>query len=409
MMTMHYLLQSPQHINGIISLPTSKSVCNRALIINALCNDSSPIKNISASDDSRVLEAGLNTSSTTIDIGAAGTAMRFLTAYLAQRDGEVVLTGSERMKNRPIGILVDALRKLGADIIYAEKEGFPPLQMKGKQLTGGNLELSSNISSQFISAILMIAPTLKGGLHLTLKGEIISRPYIQMTLDLMAYFGVESKWEENDIFIAEQPYIARPFTVEIDWSAASYWYEIVALLPNASVHLTDAKAVSYQGDAEVQNIFKSLGVETTFDERGATLTHTGEHTDYFEWNLINQPDLAQTVVVTCAMLGIKFKISGLQTLRIKETDRIAALITECAKFGIVMAETSPGILEWNGKRIAPPSQKISIATYEDHRMAMAFAPVALLHPNIIIEEPNVVTKSYPTFWADLEEVGFKVE
>lgn len=405
-MTTFQLIPPPQ-IDATIALSTSKSVCNRALIIAALCHEKVDLKNISDSDDTRLLGAALNNKGNIFDIGAAGTAMRFLTAFIAQKEGEWTITGSERMKQRPIGVLVDALRQLGADITYTENEGYPPLNIKGKKLTGGTLTLKSNISSQFISAILMIAPTLQGGLLLSLDGDIISRPYIQMTLDLMAYFGVDCQFEGHTITIPEKTYSAESFSVEIDWSGASYWYEAVAFRPNAKILLKGAQAKSYQGDADVQNIFKDLGVKTTFTQEGALLQNNSKIIDFFEWNLLHQPDLAQTVVTTCAMLNIPFKISGLQTLRIKETDRIAALITELAKYGIAIYESEPGTLSWNGET-CDKANNISIATYEDHRMALAFAPTAILHPSIFIEEPEVVSKSYPGYWEDLKMVGFKI-
>lgn len=403
-----YQLTPPSTIDSAISLSTSKSVCNRALIIAALCGEKVQITNISDSDDTRLLDAALSGQGPLFDIGAAGTAMRFLTAYLSQNEGVWQITGSERMKNRPIGILVEALQHLGADISYAEKDGYPPLNINGKQLTGGELTLKSNISSQFISAILMVAPTLKGGLTLTLDGDIISRPYIQMTLDLMAYFGVPSEWEGHQITIPEKAYKAEAFDVEIDWSGASYWYEVVAFSKEAKILLKGAQSVSYQGDADVQNIFKGLGVNTEFTPEGALLTNSGSCVDFFEWDLLSQPDLAQTVVPTCAMLGIHFRISGLQTLKIKETDRIAALINELAKYGIAIRESVEGTLEWLGETCEKQAE-ISIATYEDHRMALAFAPTAIVFPNISIEEPAVVSKSYPNYWEDLKRVGFDVK
>lgn len=403
-----YQLAPPPRINATIALSTSKSICNRALIIAALCEGKVDIKNISDSDDTRLLNAALKSENTLFDIGAAGTAMRFLTAFIAQKEGEWTITGSERMKQRPIGVLVDALRQLGAEITYAENEGYPPLHINGKQLSGGALNLKSNISSQFISAILMIAPKLKGGLTLTLDGDIISRPYIQMTLDLMAYFGVDSEWKNHTIVVPEKKYTAERFEVEIDWSGASYWYEVIAFSPQAKILLKGAQAISYQGDAAVQNIFKGLGVNTTFTKDGALLQNTGLTVSFFEWDLINQPDLAQTVVTTCAMLNIPFKISGLQTLRIKETDRIAALINELAKFGIAIHESKAGTLEWNGATCTK-AEPISIATYDDHRMALAFAPTAILHPDISIEEPDVVSKSYPGYWDDMKLVGFTID
>ena len=287
-----YKLTAPSIIDTSITLSSSKSVCNRALIIAALCKTPVKITNLSDSDDSKLLNTALTSKGPLFDVGAAGTAMRFLTAYLAQKDGQWEITGTDRMKNRPIGILVEALRVLGADIEYIEKEGFPPLHINGKKLEGGELTLKSNISSQFISAILMIAPTLSGGLHLTLDGDIISQPYIQMTLDLMAYFGVKSQWKGHTITIPEKDYHAQNFKIEIDWSGASYWYEVVAFDKKAKVVLKNAQAISYQGDAEVKNIYKALGVKTTFSDEGAILTNMGNTCDFFEWDLINQPDLA---------------------------------------------------------------------------------------------------------------------
>ncbi len=403
-----YRLSPPQNIDTSIQLSTSKSVCNRALIIAALCKTKVSVNNISDSDDTKALQASLDNDTAIYDIGAAGTAMRFLTAFLSQKEGQWQITGSERMKKRPIGILVDALRQLGADISYLEEEGYPPLLINGKTLTGGQLTLNSNISSQFISAILMISPTLKGGLKITLDGDIISRPYIQMTLDLMAYFGVETSWINNTITIPEASYHADFFDVEIDWSGASYWYEIVAFSKTAKVLLRKAKQVSYQGDAEVMKIYKQLGVNTTFTQEGAILSHDDNISSLLEYDLINQPDLAQTVVTTCAILGVHFKISGLQTLRIKETDRIAALIKELSKYGIVIYETQSGTLEWHGENCAI-DETIKIATYDDHRMALAFAPTAIVHPGVIIKDPEVVTKSYPGFWKDLKTAGFEIE
>lgn len=405
---MQYQLTPPTYIDQTISLSTSKSVCNRALIIAALCDTPVTIDNISDSDDSVLLTKALNSEGPLFDIGAAGTTMRFMTAYLAQKEGQWVITGSERMKNRPIGVLVSALRQLGADISYTEKEGYPPLAINGKKLSGGELTLKSNISSQFISAILMIAPTLKGGLNLHLDGGIISRPYIQMTLDLMQHFGVSSTWDGHTISIPEATYKAQAFTVEIDWSGASYWYEMVSFNKDAKVLLQNAQKVSYQGDADVQFIFEKLGIKTTFTDEGALLTNTGECVDFLEYDLLSQPDLAQTVVTACAMLNIPFRISGLQTLRIKETDRIEALIKELYKYGIAIYESTSGTLEWHGETCAKQDE-ILIDTYDDHRMALAFAPTAIMHPGLIIDDPKVVSKSYPNYWKDLEQCGFKVE
>jgi 3-phosphoshikimate 1-carboxyvinyltransferase len=407
---MNYQIAAPQSlISKPILLPTSKSISNRVLIINALAYSPYDITNLSDSDDTRVLNKVFFSNSNKFDIGAAGTSMRFLTAFLAKIVGEWEITGSQRMKQRPISILVDALRKLGANIEYMEKEGFPPLKITGASLTGGELELEGNISSQYISAILMIAPTLTGGLTLKLQGEIISQPYITLTLNLMKEFGIESKWEDNTITIREQAYRPKPFTVEGDWSAASYWYEMLALAPSGEITLQGLFEKSSQGDSKVAHLFELLGVKTEFNNNGTHLTKIQATATNLNYDFTNEPDLAQTFAVTCCLLNIPFHFKGLQTLRIKESDRIYALIAELKKLGYNLTTNGADDLKWTGeKQPIDESKPIEIQTYEDHRMALAFAPAALRFNHLIIQHPSVVTKSYPEFWEHLKKARFRI-
>ncbi|GHV23513.1 3-phosphoshikimate 1-carboxyvinyltransferase [Clostridia bacterium] len=393
---MIYKIQAPASIHTSIHLPASKSISNRALILNALAKSSYPIENLSDSDDTRVLLSALQSSGQDFDIGAAGTSMRFLTAFLSQLEGDWTITGSERMKNRPIGILVDALRSVGAEIEYQEKEGFPPLRIRGKKLKGGEITLNGGVSSQYISALMMIAPGLEQGLKIRLEGNIISKPYIQMTKGLMEIFGVKVVWEGQNIEIAPQRYIPVPFRVESDWSAASYWYEIQALAKDASVELLGLEENSLQGDAKVKELFERFR---------DVVRHVSTIGIAFFYDFSNEPDLAQTLVVTCCLLNIPFRFTGLQSLRIKETDRMAALQTELRKLGYLIQAKGNSILEWTGEKCKPAPRPV-IATYEDHRMAMAFAPVCLKTKEIRIANPEVVSKSYPRFWLDLEKAGF---
>jgi 3-phosphoshikimate 1-carboxyvinyltransferase len=406
---MQIKVSAPARINAEIQLPASKSISNRALIINALAKGTHTPDNLSDCDDTKVMIKALTSLDETIDIMAAGTAMRFLTAYLSVTEGTKVITGTQRMQQRPIEVLVNALRTLGADIEYASNEGYPPLRISGKPLEGGAVSLKGNVSSQYISALLMIAPVLKNGLKLTLTGDIISRPYIKLTLQLMKDFGAKAQWTTDDcIEVLPQPYTSVPFTVESDWSGASYWYQMAALVPEAKVELLGLFPNSYQGDSKVAQLFESLGVETTFTSRGALLTKTGTCCERMDYDFINEPDLAQTFVVTCAIKGIPFRFSGLQSLKIKETDRMAALIAELGKLGYVLREEENSVLSWDGER-QPISANPAIKTYEDHRMAMAFAPACLGFPSVTICDPQVVSKSYPYYWDDLTKAGFSIE
>ena len=406
---MQYKLTVPSQVEGTIHLPASKSISNRALILHALSKGKEYPRNLSDCDDTKVMIKALTENNDTIDIMAAGTAMRFLTAYLSTLPQQHIITGTERMRQRPIQILVNALRELGADITYVEKEGYPPLCIKGGGLSGNKLSLKGDVSSQYISALLMIGPTLKSGLLLQLTGEIISRPYIRLTLQLMKDFGAEASWISDDtIEVKPTPYNSSiAYFVESDWSAASYWYQIVALSNHAQVQLNGLFKESYQGDSRGAKVMEKLGVTTQFNKDGVLISKGKPCIDSLEEDFIDIPDLAQTFVVTCALLNIPFRFTGLQTLKIKETDRIAALITEMRKLGYVLYDENDSVLWWNGERCEPEAIPV-IHTYEDHRMAMAFAPAAFQFPEMRIAHPHVVSKSYPSFWNDLQQVGFAI-
>jgi len=406
---MQIKVTAPAKIHTTIQLPSSKSISNRALIINALGNGTHHPENLSDCDDTRVMIRALNDDKETIDIMAAGTAMRFLTAYLSVTPGTRIITGTERMQQRPIQVLVNALRELGADIEYVANDGFPPLRITGRELRKDTISLPGNVSSQYISALLMIAPVLTNGLTIRLTGDIISRPYINLTLQLMNDFGVRAEWtDDHRLKVEPQAYHSTPFYVESDWSAVSYWYQIVALSKEAEVTLPGLFKDSYQGDSQVAGIFRSLGVETIYKDKTVILKKNGKSVERLDYDFINQPDLAQTFVVTCALLNIPFRFSGLQSLKIKETDRMAALITEMRKLGYILHETDGSVLSWEGERCTTEEHP-AIDTYEDHRMAMAFAPTCLALPEILINNPQVVSKSYPRYWEDLRQAGFIIK
>ena len=413
-----YILSAPEQLRATVTLPASKSISNRALIIYALSGCRQLPANLSDCDDTEVIIRALETMPEVIDIKAAGTAMRFMTAMLAATSNfspltSHLLTGTERMKHRPIKVLVDALRRLGADISYAGEEGFPPLRISGRQLEGGLLEVAGNISSQYISALLLIGPVLRRGLTLRLTGDIISRPYIDLTLCTMREFGADVEWTDVDtIEVKPKPYEPRPYLIENDWSAASYWYEMVALSPDidAEVRLEGLMDGSRQGDSSVRYIFSLLGVKTTFSssERMVTLRKSGHRVSRLDYDFTNAPDLAQTIVCTCCALGVPFHFTGLQTLKIKETDRIVALKTELRKLGYVLHDKNNRELSWDGTlHPTPNTQHPPIDTYDDHRMALAFAPLSLVMP-ISINNPQVVSKSYPQFWQHLADAGFEI-
>lgn len=408
-----------KNINTEIQLTGSKSECNRALIISALSKKLVKVENLSNAADTVTLNGILNNleeeleveiqESKTVDVGPAGTAMRFLSAYLSAKNGNFLLTGTERMKQRPIGILAEALKTLGADISYAENDGFPPLNIVGPlhQKTA-EVKIKGDISSQYISALLMIAPILPQGLTLEIEGELTSKPYVDMTLDMLAEVGIEHSWNGNSITIKPQLFKPGTLVVEPDWSAASYWYSIAALADEAKIDLPALKEKSLQGDSQIQKIMKIFGIATDKTEKGISISNLGlslETTQVLD--LKTCPDLAQTIIVIAAALGKNMSFTGLETLKIKETDRIAALQNELAKIGVTLTENNL-VYKLNTDELHFP-EKITIATYEDHRMAMAFAPLALLINEVEIEEMQVVEKSYPYFWEDLKKAGFLVK
>jgi 3-phosphoshikimate 1-carboxyvinyltransferase len=397
--------------NISIILPSSKSISNRVQIINALSYSPWPVENLSDSDDTQVLADALNSNDHLFDIGHAGTAMRFLTAFLSKIAGEWIITGSERMQQRPIRILVDALRNLGAQIEYLGNEGYPPLRIFGSHLKGGILEVDGSISSQYISALLMIAPTLEGGLTLRVTNRLISMSYIEMTLKLMKIFGITYHWENNEIVIPGQEYKPVGFTVEADWSAASYWYEVLALSNSGKISMTGLRLSGLQGDEAVAKWFTWFGVETVQEESGIVIRKkNNDRPSRLNLAFNETPDMAQTMAALCVAKKVPFHFTGLETLKIKETNRIEALQKELAKFGAWLTEPGEGELQWDGQilsRNVIPDPVIE--TYHDHRMALAFAPLAMGCPGLRISDPDVITKSYPAFWNDLRLAGFVID
>jgi 3-phosphoshikimate 1-carboxyvinyltransferase len=400
------ILSPDTPFEGLIQLPSSKSESNRVLIIRELAEKRIKLENLSAARDTQTMLQLLHQKGPSWDVLDAGTTMRFCTAYLALHGHETIITGTERMQQRPIKILVDALKLLGAQIQYQQHEGFPPLKISGlnHQLTN-TLSIEGNISSQYISALLMIAPVLPQGLQLELIPPVYSEPYIVMTLSLMQHFGIKYQWTDNRIEIAHQDYQGGHYKVESDWSGASYWYAICSLLPGSKIKLPGLRKHSYQGDQEISRIFQHMGVHTEYDDQGAVLTFISEQVSDASLDFRTCPDLAQTVMVVAAARGINLTMTGLESLKIKETDRIKAMQLELKKVGTDLIEESG---RW--RLIPGPLQtpKIAIQTYEDHRMAMAFAPLATKIP-IEIEDPQVVNKSYPGFWEDMSQAGFKLQ
>ena len=394
-------------IQKAIQITGSKSETNRSLLLRALFPNIS-IENLSNSDDGEVMQKGLQKSSGEVDIHHAGTAMRFLTAYFASQPGkEVVPTGSQRMQERPIQVLVEALRALGADIQYVKQEGYPPLKISGKKLTKSQVSLPANISSQYISALLLIAPSLENGLELELVGKITSVPYIKMTLGLLAQIGVEANFEGNKILVEPQKRVdAIKLVVESDWSSASYFYSIVALCEvGTKIKLSSYKQNSLQGDSVLSKIYTDFGITTTFSDNQVTLEKTEESgQENVSYDLSNAPDIAQTIAVTCLGLGMGCHLTGLHTLPIKETDRLAALQAEMTKFGAKVTIDSESLTLQPTKKI---NSGVDVDTYNDHRMAMAFGPLAL-KTDLIVNDAEVVSKSYPDFWKDLKTLGFDI-
>tara|TARA_Y100001933_G_scaffold246076_1_gene277486 strand:+ start:168 stop:1349 length:1182 start_codon:yes stop_codon:yes gene_type:complete len=385
---MNYKISHPTNeVNCEIDLPYSKSISNRLLIIQALCEEKFNIKNLSNSEDTIALQKALKLKNSIIDVGAAGTSFRFLTAFLSKKEGgEYLLTGSERMKQRPIKQLVDSLRKLGAKIRYVGEEHYPPLRIKGMDFSGGKIQIDGSISSQFVSALLLIAPTLEKGLELEIVGEIVSKPYILMTLDLMREFGINFLHEDNIISIKNQKYIAKDYVVESDWSSASFWFEIAALSNDCNIKLYGLSQNSIQGDARVIDFFKILGVNSEFINGDLILSKSKNQNIPYTIDLLNTPDLYQPLYCTFFGLGISLELTGLSTLKDKETDRKKSVERELKKL----------------------STTREIETYRDHRMAMSFAPLCLRFGEVQINDIEVVQKSYPNFWQDLEKGGFKI-
>lgn len=407
-MKLHLTGPANDQLNNTITITGSKSESNRSLLLAALFPDIK-IENISNSDDAQVMAKGLKISDGTVDIHHAGTAMRFLTGYFSSQEGkEVILTGSKRMTERPIKILVDALKSLGAEISYVQEDGYPPIKIKGQKIVKDKVSLPANVSSQYISSLLLIAPSLENGLELELVGKITSVPYIKMTLALLEEIGVETSFEGNIIKVSAKNKVApTTLVVESDWSSASYFYGICALAaPGTEITLSAYKQKSLQGDSVLADIYISFGVETTFGENKITLRKTDKKVlAENDFDLANAPDIAQTIAVTCFGLGVGCHLIGLHTLKIKETDRLEALHTELSKLGADISVTDKTLTIIPSKTIIP---EVAIDTYNDHRMAMAFAPLAM-KTTMFVNDAEVVSKSYPDFWNDLKQLDFSIK
>ena len=392
-------------INADLILPPSKSISNRALIIQALCQSKPKLLNLSKSSDTQSLVQALQPNSKTIDVGDAGTSMRFITAYLSQQEGSYILTGSDRMKERPIGHLVEALNSIGADINYLEKDGFPPLAINGKALEGGKVDIFTSVSSQFVSALLLIAPTLKKGLSLSLKGEVLSKPYIKMTLDMMRFFGIQSSWTNNTIEVEPQNYVSKDLKVESDWSALAFILQAMSIAKSAQVSISGLSKDSWQGDSYVLNLFEKFGLQYEFKDEKLYLKKLNKdlNGDY-NVNLIDTPDLAQAYCCTLSALSKSAEIKGLNNLKLKESHRLKALHTELNKIG-QNNRYSKGTIQLESSVLHTPTE--SFDSHNDHRMAMCLAPFALLF-DIKIKNVEVVNKSYPSYWEDLKKMGFTI-
>lgn len=408
---MSYRIYKPDFLaEKEIELPISKSLSNRIILISQLSGNKNRMGGVSKAQDTIVLQEALQSfnheSGEVYDVKHAGTAMRFLTAFFAMQDGIQILTGSQRLKQRPIGVLVDALIKLGANIDYLEREGHPPLKIGKGHLTGGELDIQGDISSQFISALLLIGPYLERGLRLNFIGTVVSRPYIDMTINTMRQFGAEVTWKGSTVHIKNKDYVIKEYNVEADWTSASYWYQVVAFSKQAKLKLLNLQKDSIQGDRVVKDIYEHFNVKTEFGEDGITIEKEGSTNNRsFKYDFLECPDLAQTLAVTCAGLGITAQLNGLNTLKIKETDRIEALKVELEKLGLKCTSSEESLKIGNQLSNNP----ISVCTYTDHRMAMSFAPLAMVLDYITLDDLEVVKKSYPTFWEHMEKVGFKVQ
>lgn len=402
--------RSNTNIKGDLQITGSKSESNRLLLLNQLFNHVLKLENISNSEDSQLMQKALSNPTDTIDIHHAGTAMRFLTAYYSIQEGRIItLTGSDRMRQRPIGVLVDALRNLGADISYIENEGYPPLKIVGKKISNSVITIPANVSSQYITALMLIGTQLENGLTITLEGKIISIPYIQMSIQLLSRIGVNAEMIGQEIKVPYTPKIEKKtLQVESDWSSASYYYSLVALSPASEILISTYYKDSLQGDSALENIYKDhFGVTSSFENGKLTLKNNPDfiYNDTITLDLNHTPDIAQTIAATCVGLGLKCHLTGLETLKIKETDRLQALQNELTKFGAIVVITNDS-LSIKGYNIFEETPVL--ATYNDHRMAMCMAPLAVKFP-IIIENEMVVEKSYPTFWQDWQQLGFNIK
>ncbi len=410
------LIKKDKNLKGTIKLPASKSESNRLLIIHSLCKENFEIHNLSQASDTKSLQELLNKirkqkisdNYLKLDVQDAGTVMRFLTAYLSIKSGKWLLTGSKRMTQRPIGTLVETLNKLGAKIKYVKNRNFPPLLIDGTNIKGGEIKINASESSQFISALLLIAPKLPDGLIIHLNGDIVSLPYIKMTIKIIEYFGIKIIKNNKSLIIKNQPYIVRDFNIESDWTAASYWFEMAAFADKVDLLLLGLKNESLQGDAVIVDIFKKFGIKSNFSKNGIHLTKNNHIVKNFKYDFTNFPDIAQTLSVTCAALNINAELYGLKNLQIKETDRLKALKNELLKIGADAEIIQNSKLKIQNSCLNL-NIKDNIKTYYDHRMAMSFAPIAIESGEITIENPEVVKKSYPNFWEDLLSVGFEMK
>ncbi len=407
---MQYIVRkSKQDIDIRVNLPASKSISNRLLIMSALSGGRMVIRNLSDSDDTEIMHRLITSDDDVKNAGHAGTVMRFLTAYFSFVPGVVVLTGSDRMKQRPVRELVNKLRELGAVIEYTGNEGYPPLRITGGKMTGGNIRINAGVSSQYISALLMTGPYLNGGLQLTLTGDMISSSYIRLTTGLMQQAGARVHWTGNTIRVEEGKYQEGEYDCEPDWSAASYMFEVVSLARKSRIFLPGLKEDSLQGDSRLPAIFKAFDVDSVFSDKGLHINCCAGKTRYFSFDFRENPDLVQTVIPVCIAHEIPFEITGTRTLRIKETDRISAMAAELHKFGVELQfDDSGDWIVWDGSSRPVWRKDVIIDTYNDHRMAMSMAPLSALSKSLIIRDPMVVSKSYPNYWQDLEIAGFTV-
>ncbi len=426
---MVYKISKPdKRLEGTVYLTASKSESNRVLMIQAMSSQRFRITNLADSQDTQIL-AEILKNETAGDYSAAlkklnvevsyytgpgGTTIRFLTAFFAMREGVRILSGSDRMNDRPIKTLVDALNFLGARITYLGKEGCPPIKIVGTKLKGGDIEMEADVSSQFITALLLIAPLLENGLNIHLKGRIVSRSYIMMTLKILEHFGIKYKWDDKVISVPHQDFQGWDYHIESDWSSASYWYEMAALAEEADIRIKGLRRKSIQGDSVIADLFRFFGVSTLFTEEGIQLSKTDYRPDCIGFDFADYPDIAQTAAVVASVQKIPAQLNGLHTLRIKETDRIQALINELKKIGVTLKDSDESSLEIdfpekkeNEEELF--STELEFKTYHDHRMAMAFAPLALVYPEVKIQDPDVVSKSYPDFWNDMRAIGFEIK